>query len=146
MQKLASFLMSNLELVLAGMSIPVITVIHLLVSPHFDNPWKITAAAALAVGVLHSALGWMVRARQRTVRVELLQRIWGILQKDLMTAPPPIASQTFVTAPEDPANQAVRLALAQFPALLREPVAIRTMPFPASFQQNPPEMRSGLQT
>jgi len=143
MPKLASVLVANLELILAGMSIPVICLIHLFVSPHFDNPWKITAAAALAVGVLHSGLGWMVRARQRTVRLELLRRIWGILQTDLTAPARPSAGHGPQDGTENPAREATRLALAQLPALVREPVAIWTMPSPMA-QNRVPDMHTGL--
>jgi hypothetical protein len=122
MIKVSKFVLGNLELILAGMSIPVVVLIHLFVSSHFDNPWKITCTAAVTVGVLHGVLGWLVRQRQRTVRLELLQRIAAILQED-----PQLIGHLPRTQPGPTTEYAVRLALAQLPALVREPLSVRTI-------------------
>ena len=129
MGKLATFLLANLELILAGMSIPVIVCIHLFVSWRFDQPWEVTSAAALTVGILHGGIAWMVRVQQRNVRTAMLQRLWAILQNSLSEqqhgTPGAIAST-------EPSEKAIRLAMAQLVGLQREPLVVRTIPYPVT--------------
>jgi membrane protein implicated in regulation of membrane protease activity len=124
MAKVAAFLLTHLELVLAGMSIPVIGLVHFFISEHFADPWKITAAAAVAVGVLHGAIGWFVRGRQRSSRLELLQRLWAILQKDGSSDGSETAAQTLAGRLTE---TDIRVAKAQLVALVREPLVVKTI-------------------
>lgn len=116
----------NIEMVLNVMSFPVILLVHLFLSPHFANPWKMTAAAALAVAVLHGTLGWMVRRRQRAVRDQILGRMYTALAG--------------VRNPQDAAElgERVRFALAQLPLLRREPLAEVQDGEPRSFASQEP--------
>ncbi|WP_263411064.1 hypothetical protein [Terriglobus tenax] len=112
----------NIEMVLNLMSLPVIVLVHLFLSPHFSNPWKMTAVAAMAVALLHGSLGWLVRRRQRSVRDQILGRMYTTLAG--------------VRNPADSTEMAerMRIALAQLPLLRREPLGeveegeLRTFP------------------
>jgi hypothetical protein len=129
MAKLAALLLTNLELVLAAMSIPVILAVHLLISRHFEDPWKITAAVAVTVGVLHGFLGWMVRSRQRSVRGEVLRRLGAILQR-ISSGNTVSAADAEAIADATPAPSTeydIRLALVQLVALVREPLVVNSV-------------------
>jgi hypothetical protein len=135
MAKVAAFLIANLELILAGMSLPVIAILHVLVSERFDDPWKITAAAALAVGVLHGAIGWFVRARQRSSRLVLLRRLSAILQG---ASAPPVSETEAAAVAARLSESDIRLALAQLVAVVREPLVVKVVPVPARAEMNLP--------
>jgi membrane protein implicated in regulation of membrane protease activity len=130
MAKISAWLIAHLELLLAGMSLPVVGLIHLLVSVRFEDPWKITAAAALAVGVLHGFLGWFVRSRQRSVRLQLLRQAGAILQKKSPLAAGQHAGQAHLSEYD------VRLASAQLVAVVREPLIMKVVPFPAHTERD----------
>ena len=101
----------NIEMVLNLMSLPVIVLIHLFLSPHFDNPWKMTAVAAMAIALLHGTLGWLVRRRQRAVRDQILGRMYTTL------------AGVRDAADIEELTERMRIALAQLPLLRREPLA-----------------------
>lgn len=61
-------LLRHLELVLTAAGLLVIFGVTALVHPSGTSPWAVAAVTAIAVGVVHGILFWVVRERQREVR------------------------------------------------------------------------------
>lgn len=60
--------LENLELWLSAAGVLVILVVPALLGGSAAQWWKVAACTAVAVGVLHGVIFWIVRARQRQVR------------------------------------------------------------------------------
>jgi len=65
-------LLRHLELILTAAGLLVIFGVTALFQPAGTNPWSIAAIIAVGVGVVHGVLFWIVRQRQRQVRVAAL--------------------------------------------------------------------------
>ncbi|MET0263906.1 MAG: hypothetical protein ABW223_13465 [Rariglobus sp.] len=72
-------ILENLELVLTGAGLLVIFVVHLIFRGN-ENSWMLSAVTAVAVGVLHGFIFWLVRRRQRTIRRRALQEAEQMLK------------------------------------------------------------------
>lgn len=62
------FFLRHLELFLTAAGLVVIFGVTALFHPAGSNPWAVAAVTAIAVGVIHGVLFWLVRQRQRHVR------------------------------------------------------------------------------
>ncbi|CAM3002297.1 hypothetical protein [Rariglobus hedericola] len=62
----------NLELILTAAGLLVIFAVHWIFQQS-EHPWALTAATAIAVGVLHGVIFWIVRTRQRRIRQRTLE-------------------------------------------------------------------------
>ena len=58
----------NIELWLSGAGLLVVWIASVILAPGSDDVWKVAAVTALGVSVLHGALFWVVRRRQRRIR------------------------------------------------------------------------------
>jgi hypothetical protein len=62
-------ILENLELILTAAGLLVIFAVHILwEDSHGGGSWLLAAATAIAVGVIHGVIFWLVRRRQRQVR------------------------------------------------------------------------------
>lgn len=73
----------NLELWFSAAGLVVIAGVPQLFSPFFPDLWQITAITAIAVGIIHGVLFWIVRSRQRTMRQRTLLQV-NSMMKDLI--------------------------------------------------------------
>jgi hypothetical protein len=61
-------IIQNLELVLTAAGLLVIFGVHFICEKTSGGSWMIAAATAIAVGVIHGLIFWLVRRRQRHMR------------------------------------------------------------------------------
>lgn len=73
------FFLDNLELILSLVGLLVIWSIPSFVFRGHDI-WKVTAATAITVGLLHGVIFWLVRRRQRKVRRESIKELQMMLR------------------------------------------------------------------
>lgn len=66
------FFLRNLELIFTAAGLLVIAGVTLLVHPAGVGPWTVAAITAIMVGIIHGVLFWVVRQRQRLVRLDAL--------------------------------------------------------------------------
>lgn len=67
--------LKNIELWLSFAGLLVVWAAAAVVSPDGTDVWRIAALAALGVSVLHGAIFWTVRRRQRVVRERAIEEI-----------------------------------------------------------------------
>jgi hypothetical protein len=67
-----NLLLRHLELIFTAAGLLVIVGVTLLVHPTGVGPWTVAAITATVVGLIHGALFWIVRQRQRLVRLDAL--------------------------------------------------------------------------
>jgi len=79
---LAHFL-RNIELWLSGIGVVVILLAPWLMAPAPARYWKVVAATAIVIGVLHGLIFWLVRRRQRRIRGILIARVRAMLQDEI---------------------------------------------------------------
>lgn len=72
--------LDHIELWLSGAGLAVILLLPGLLGLDATNPWKVTAYTAIAVGVLHGIIFWIVRRRQRIVREKTLVEAHAMLR------------------------------------------------------------------
>lgn len=88
-------LLENLELILTAAGLLVIFMVHSFF--HWgEEPgsWKFSAFTAIAVGVIHGVIFWLVRKRQRRIRREALDDVEQML-KDVINNNLCVISFTF---------------------------------------------------
>jgi hypothetical protein len=69
------FILNNIELLLSGIGLLVIWLVPSLVVRGQYDIWKATAVTAIAVGLIHGFIFWLIRRRQRIVRQEAIREI-----------------------------------------------------------------------
>lgn len=74
------FFLRHLELFLTAAGLLVIFGVTALVHPSGTSPWTVAAVTAIAVGVIHGVLFWLVRQRQRQVRQAALAEAQRMLR------------------------------------------------------------------
>lgn len=65
-------LVRHLELVLTAAGVLVVFTAHLIWDSPRDGSWVVAAGTAIAVGVIHGVIFWLVRRRQRQIRARAL--------------------------------------------------------------------------
>ena len=78
-----NFLLRYLELVFTVVGIAVIFGVTALFSSPGTSVWQVAAITAIVVGVIHGVLFWLVRQRQRAVRLQTISELQGML-KDII--------------------------------------------------------------
>lgn len=73
------FFLDNLEIVLSLAGLLVIWLVPSFVVRGYDV-WKVAAVTAIAVGLLHGMIFWLVRRRQRNVRREAIKELQMMLR------------------------------------------------------------------
>lgn len=71
--------LNHIELWLSAAGVAVILLVGWLLGGSRDH-WEVTAYTAIAVGVLHGIIFWVVRRRQRRVREQTLQDAHAMLR------------------------------------------------------------------
>lgn len=74
------FFLNNFELILSGAGLVVILAVTIILSRLGLDAWHMAAITATGVGVLHGAIFWVVRRRQREVRRATLREVQGMLR------------------------------------------------------------------
>jgi hypothetical protein len=72
--------LNHIELWLSAAGVAIILLIGALLAGDDGGHWKATAYIAIAVGVLHGIIFWVVRRRQRRVREQTLQEAHAMLR------------------------------------------------------------------
>ncbi len=80
MKRFKSFLINYLELILTGVGLVIISFVLLLFADQGTMPWQAATLIATAVGVLHGIIFWLVRRRQRLVRLAAIAEIRDMLE------------------------------------------------------------------
>lgn len=75
-------IVQNLELVLTAAGLLVIFGVHFVGKSH-GGSWMIAAITATAVGAIHGLIFWLVRSRQRHIRIRALEEAKRML-KDIV--------------------------------------------------------------
>lgn len=75
------FFLDNIELFLSGLGIVVIFLVPWLFFANSAEWWQVAAITAIAVGLLHGMIFWLVRRRQRKVREEAIEEIRIMLRE-----------------------------------------------------------------
>jgi hypothetical protein len=78
-----NFILRYLELVFTVVGLGVIFGVTALFSPRGATIWEVAAITAAVVGVIHGLLFWLVRRRQRQVRLTTIAELQGML-KDII--------------------------------------------------------------
>jgi membrane protein implicated in regulation of membrane protease activity len=73
-------LLRYLELILTVVGLLVVFAITALIAPLGINQWQVAAITAMVVGVVHGLLFWVVRRRQRNVRVQAINEMQAMLK------------------------------------------------------------------
>lgn len=76
-------IVQNLELVLTAAGLVVIFAVHFIFEETYGGSWMIAAVTAIAVGVIHGLIFWLVRRRQRHIRSRALEEAKRML-KDIV--------------------------------------------------------------
>jgi hypothetical protein len=76
-------LLRNLEIILSVAGVLVVLAAVVLISPYGFNPWAVGAVTAIAVGLIHGVIFWLVRRRQRQARIDAFDEIQQML-KDMI--------------------------------------------------------------
>jgi hypothetical protein len=76
-------IIQNLELVLTAAGLLVIFAVHILFEEAYGGSWLIAAVTAIAVGIIHGMIFWLVRRRQRHIRGRALEEAKRML-KDIV--------------------------------------------------------------
>ncbi len=71
--------LNNIELLLSGLGLVVILAVPAVLRPEPRDWWRVTAITAIAVGVLHGVLFWLIRRRQRQARAAVIAQIREML-------------------------------------------------------------------
>lgn len=71
--------LDHIELWLSAAGLVVIAAVPALV-PTDGTPWRAVAVTAVAVGLLHGVIFWVVRRRQRRVRQEAIAEVRSMVQ------------------------------------------------------------------
>lgn len=79
MGRMRGFL-DHIELWLSAAGLLVIFGLPRLVGASVDDAWKVSAEVAVAVGVLHGAIFWLVRRRQRAIRRQVIAELRTMLR------------------------------------------------------------------
>lgn len=79
-QTIKTFLLNQIELLLTAFGLVGILLAGLLGSNTELQFWKVTAVAAVVVGILHGVLFWLIRRRQRLVRAEAIEQVQDMLE------------------------------------------------------------------
>lgn len=74
------FFLRQLELIFTVAGLAVIFGAASLFTPAGTTPWRVAAFTAALVGVIHGLLFWLVRRRQREVRLKTIADLQGMLQ------------------------------------------------------------------
>ncbi len=61
-------IIQNIELVLTAAGLLVIFAVHFIFEATYGGSWMIAAFTAIAVGLIHGLIFWLVRRRQRHIR------------------------------------------------------------------------------
>ncbi len=69
----------NIELWLSGAGLGVVWVASVILAPGSGNVWKVAALTAVTVSLLHGIVFWVVRRRQRTIRLSSICEIREML-------------------------------------------------------------------
>ncbi|NJK72751.1 MAG: hypothetical protein HC926_05760 [Synechococcaceae cyanobacterium SM2_3_60] len=75
-----NILINNLELILTVVGLVVISLVLLLFAGQGTVSWKAATLVATTVGVLHGFIFWLVRRRQRLVRLAAIAEIRDMLE------------------------------------------------------------------
>ena len=79
LENVRSFI-DNIELWLSFAGLLVIFDLPRLVGVGDSDTWKVSAEVAIAVGVLHGCLFWIVRRRQRAIRRQVIEELRTMLR------------------------------------------------------------------
>ena len=72
--------LEHIELVLSAAGLLVISLVSQLLHPGDEAVWRVAAVTAIAVGVIHGVIFWLVRRRQRVIRHDTIQDIQDMLK------------------------------------------------------------------
>lgn len=75
-------MVNNIELILSGVGVVVTLAVPLLFTPGAHSEiafWQLMSGVALAVGVIHGCIFWIVRRRQRVAREQSIEEIREML-------------------------------------------------------------------
>lgn len=75
-----TILLRYLELILTLVGIIVIFAVTGLVTPRGVGPWEVAAITAVLVGIVHGVIFWLVRRRQRAVRMQTVTDVQSMLK------------------------------------------------------------------
>lgn len=78
-----TFVLRYLELIFTVAGIAVIFGVTALISSSEASVWQVAAITAAVVSVIHGVLFWLVRRRQREVRLKTITELQGML-KDII--------------------------------------------------------------
>ncbi|MBC8039116.1 MAG: hypothetical protein H7Y06_01090 [Opitutaceae bacterium] len=76
-------IIQNLELVLTAAGLLVIFGVHFIFDETYGGSWMIAAVTAIAVGIIHGLIFWLVRRRQHHIRRRALAEAKRML-KDIV--------------------------------------------------------------
>jgi len=77
------FVLKYLEILFTLAGLAVIFIAVLAFTPRGASPWQVAAITATLVGIIHGALFWMIRRRQREVRRAVIGDVQAML-KDII--------------------------------------------------------------
>lgn len=69
------FVLANIEIVLSAVGLLVIVAVPSLVDLQPDKFWEVTAVTAILVGLIHGIIFWLIRRRQRIIRVQVIDEV-----------------------------------------------------------------------
>lgn len=72
-------LVDNIELYLSAAGLAVVWIVAAVLGPTGVSVWQVAAVTALGVSVLHGAIFWVVRRRQRQIRAQSVHEIREML-------------------------------------------------------------------
>jgi hypothetical protein len=75
--------LNHIELWLSAAGVALVFLLPGLLGLEGANPWRATAWTAIAIGVLHGIIFWVVRRRQRRVREQTLREAHAMLRDSI---------------------------------------------------------------
>ncbi len=75
------FILKYLEILFTLAGLAVIFLAVLIFAPMGAGPWQVAAITATLVGVIHGALFWLIRRRQRMVRRAVIADVQAMLKE-----------------------------------------------------------------
>jgi membrane protein implicated in regulation of membrane protease activity len=114
-------LLRNLELILTLVGLLVVFIATVMAGTFGLDPWKTATAAAVAVGLIHGLLFWVLRRRRRSLReaafLEIQAMLSDIINNQLtiiqisgeLPASSPVNANTNATAPLERLNKSVNV-------------------------------------
>ena len=98
-----TILLRYLELILTLVGIVVIFAVTGLITPRGVGPWQVAAITAILVGIVHGLTFWLVRRRQRVVRMQTVTDVQSML-KDVINNQLTVIQGMNYLRTEDPAQ------------------------------------------